>query len=82
MFYFEWPSSLDFSGITVKSLDLLNPVIDFVVLESEAIWASMDSTWLTNPGAVAELTVTDQRRIRQLQWKDGSVSAYLVLLLA
>ena len=67
---------------TVKSLDLLSPVIDFVVLESEAIWASVDSTWSMNPGAVAESTVTDPRRIRQLQWKDGLVSAYLVLLLA
>ncbi|KAF8605981.1 hypothetical protein BDV93DRAFT_604984 [Ceratobasidium sp. AG-I] len=73
LFYFKWPSSLDFTSVIVKSFDLLNPVIDFVVLESGVVWASVDSTWSTNAGAVVGLSVTDRRRIRQLLWKDGAL---------
>lgn len=74
MFYFEWPSGVDFSVVAVKSFDLLNPVADFVVSESGDIWVSVDPTWSTNSGAVTVSTVTDQRRIRQLLWKNNAVS--------
>ncbi|CAE6440570.1 unnamed protein product [Rhizoctonia solani] len=73
LFYFKWPVSLDFGGVEVCSLDLANPVVDFVVVQDGTMLVSVDPTWPTTPGAVNTTPSTDSRRVRRLVWKDGQV---------
>ncbi|KAG8748354.1 tRNA (guanine-N(7)-)-methyltransferase non-catalytic subunit trm82 [Ceratobasidium sp. 414] len=74
LFYFEWPSSLDFEGVIVRSVDLGNPVTEYIVLEGGGIWVSVDPSWSGGPGAVKILSPADQRRVRQLVWRDSTIT--------
>ncbi|KAJ1306877.1 hypothetical protein OPQ81_007862 [Rhizoctonia solani] len=73
LFYFKWPSSLDFNGIEVRSLDLTNPVIDFTVVQDGTLWVSVDPSWLTIPGAISTTPSADSRRVRKLAWKGDEI---------
>ncbi|CAE7193695.1 unnamed protein product, partial [Rhizoctonia solani] len=73
VFYFKWPALLDFSGVEVRSLDLANPVIDFVV-QDRVVWVSVDPTWPTAPSAISTTPSTDCRRVRRLVWKDVKIA--------
>jgi hypothetical protein len=73
VFYFKWPSSLDFTGVEIHSLDLNNPIIEFIVVKSGTIWVSVDPTWPTHPAATGTTKSVDSRRIRRLVLRDDVV---------
>ncbi|QRV74187.1 tRNA (guanine-N(7))-methyltransferase subunit TRM82 [Ceratobasidium sp. AG-Ba] len=73
LFYFEWPASLDFTGVLVKATELSNPVTEFGVLSDGDVWVSVDPCWSINPGAVQATSPVDSRRIIRLAWSDGNL---------
>ncbi|CAE6478874.1 unnamed protein product [Rhizoctonia solani] len=73
LFYFKWPSSLDFSAVEVHSLDMTNPVVDFTIVQDGTVWVSVDPTWSTAPGAISTTAPTDSRRVRRLVWKGSEI---------
>ncbi|CCO30832.1 tRNA (guanine-N(7)-)-methyltransferase subunit TRM82 AltName: Full=Transfer RNA methyltransferase 82 [Rhizoctonia solani AG-1 IB] len=73
LFYFTWPSSLDFGAVQVGHFDLTNPVTDFTVAHNGILWASVDPTWTTAPGAVNATESTNSKRVRRLVWKGSEI---------
>ncbi|KAG9101913.1 tRNA (guanine-N(7)-)-methyltransferase non-catalytic subunit trm82 [Ceratobasidium sp. UAMH 11750] len=74
LFYFEWPCSLDFEGVIVRSVELLNPVTEYAILEGGNVWVSVDPSWSSGPGAVQNSSPVDQRRVRQLVWRGSAIT--------